>query len=147
MNELGAEDLTDLLVTGVRDLRIGDTDAKRAEAASKLGSARSSLAVGYLVEGLSDRSAEVRRAVVEALGEIGDATALEPLRSLLDKETDPLLQSDTILDAIAKIRAAVTATTSDGFAKATTPFVSVPKTETEDLATRSDRSDIRTQET
>src|SRR5437868_9648747 len=148
MNELGAEDLTDLLVTAVRDLRIGDTDAKRADAARKLGSARSSLAVGYLIEGLSDRSAEVRRAAVEALSEIGDASAVEPLRSLLEKEIDPLLQSNTIVAAIAKIRAAETAETSEGFMKPTISSLPAgPKTDPEDLATRSDRSDMRAQET
>src|SRR6266566_3657461 len=106
MNELGSDDLTDLLVTAVRDLRIGDTDAKRAQAARKLGSARSSLAVSYLIEGLSDKSAEVRCAAVEALGELGDASALEPLGSLLERETDPFLQSNNILAAVTKIRAA-----------------------------------------
>src|SRR5689334_10593628 len=117
MNQLGADDLTNLLVTAVRDLRIGETDSKRADAARRLGGAGSSLAVSYLIEGLSDRSAEVRHAVVEALSEIGDSSALEPLRSLLEKETDPLLQSNTILAAITRIRAAATATTSNPFAK------------------------------
>lgn len=105
MSELGKENLTDLLVTAVRDLRIGDTDA-RADAARRLGSARSPLAVSYLVEGLSDPAVEVRRAAVEALGEIGHPSGINPLRSLLEKETNPLLESRIILEAIARIREA-----------------------------------------
>src|SRR5581483_2417874 len=126
MTELGTDNLTDLLVTAVRDLRIGDTESKRVEAARRLGSARSPLAVSYLVEGLSDSSSDVRRASVEALGEIGHASAIAPLRSLLEKETSPLVESKTILDAIARIRSGAPATHANGFAGSARPSAVAP---------------------
>jgi HEAT repeat protein len=104
MNEIETERLTNILVKAIRDLRIGETTSQRAEAARRLGSARSQLAVSYLVESLSDQAPEVRGAAVEALGEIGDPAAIPPLRELLDRETNPLVNPATISNAIDRIR-------------------------------------------
>src|SRR5438128_10599324 len=100
MNELETEHLTDLLVTAVRELRAGDSAAQRAQAARRLGHTQSQVALRYLIEGLSDNAPEVRLAVVEALGEIGDPASIEPLRDLLDRETSPVVNLTTILNTI-----------------------------------------------
>ncbi|HEV2903617.1 MAG TPA: HEAT repeat domain-containing protein, partial [Pyrinomonadaceae bacterium] len=104
MSEPETNSLKDLLVTAVSDLRIGHTAAQRAEAAHKLGRAQSRIAVSYLIEALSDSAPEVRNAAVEALGEICDQAAIDPLRSLLDRETSPVVSKAKIRQVIGRIK-------------------------------------------
>src|SRR5687768_590054 len=79
MTDSQNKSLKELLVSSARDLRLGATVTERAEAAQKLGSTRSRIAVSYLLDALADSAPEVRRAAVEALSELGDATAIGPL--------------------------------------------------------------------
>src|SRR5947208_56290 len=111
MDEPEENSLADLLVTAVSDLRVGDA-GQRADAARKLGRSRSRIAASYLIEALSDKEPEVRREAVEALAEIRDPAAIEPLQALLDRETDPLISKTFVLDAIEKIKTSGTTRTA-----------------------------------
>src|SRR5438874_1968612 len=105
MGEPEANSLADLLVTAVSDLRVGESATQRAEAARKLGRARSRIASSYLIEALSDKEPEVRREAIEALAEIRDAAAIEPLQFLMARESSPLISKAFLIDAIQKIKA------------------------------------------
>src|SRR5882762_775105 len=102
MSKPETDTLTDQLVTGVRDLLSGNSVELRAEAARNLGRTHSKIAAWYLIEVLSDPAPEVRLAAVEALGEIGDPAAIEPLSKLLDSET--LIDRSIILRAMDRLR-------------------------------------------
>src|SRR6184192_868599 len=105
MHEPDENSLADLLVTAVSELRVGESASQRAEAARKLGRARSRIAASYLIEALSDKEPEVRREAIEALAEIHDAAAIEPLQSLMARESSPLISKTFLLNAIEKIKA------------------------------------------
>ena len=81
MRKIETDILSDVLTTAVTDLLVGDSSAKRAEAARRLGRTHSKFAVTYLIQGLSDKAPDVRLAAVEALGEIGDQGAVDPKRT------------------------------------------------------------------
>src|SRR6266550_60873 len=104
MSKPETDALTDLLVTAVSDLLIEDSPEQRAEAARRLGRTNSKFAVWYLIQALSDEAPEVRLAAVEALGEIADPAAIDPLNSLLERETSSLVSRTTILEAMNKVR-------------------------------------------
>ncbi len=87
----------------IAQLRDGDSPAERAGAARKLGVACDPEAVSHLVTALSDGAPEVRRASTEALGQIGDASALAPLNELLLTETSRQLPQAVIRHAINSI--------------------------------------------
>jgi HEAT repeat protein len=75
-----------------------------AGAATGLGLLKEKTAVEPLLALLDAESGELRRAVIEALGRIGDARAVEPIERLRD---DPLLgvmdpPSETLKDALNK---------------------------------------------
>jgi HEAT repeat protein len=55
---------------------------EREGAARTLGAAKDACAVDALIDALSDKEASVRRAACDALGEIGDIRALEPILRL-----------------------------------------------------------------
>src|SRR6185312_3206895 len=59
-----------------RDLRTADSPGERAAAARKLGAIKSRLATTHVAAALHDSAPEVRRSAVEALGEIGDPSAV-----------------------------------------------------------------------
>ena len=86
-----------------RDLRTADSPAERAAAARKLGSVRSRLATAHLIAALFDSAPEVRRAAVEALGQIGDPSAVVPLNALLARETSRQVPESTVRQAIESI--------------------------------------------
>lgn len=68
---------------------LNDPDAMvRAQAAVKLGKSKDPDAVQFLVQALTDRDEEVRRATIEALGEIGD-------RSVAPKAIDVLVRDES----------------------------------------------------
>ena len=61
------------------------------------------MATPHLVGALSDSAPEVRRASVEALGQIGDPAAIAPLNELLMSETSRQLPEAVIRHAINSI--------------------------------------------
>src|SRR5450432_2543310 len=104
MTTIETDTLSDLLAPAITDLLVGDSPAQRVEAVRRLGRIQSKFAVTYLVQSLLDIDPEVRLAIVEALGEIDDPAAIEPLSELLDRETSPLFNRDTLLQTIDKLR-------------------------------------------
>ncbi|HEY0385490.1 MAG TPA: HEAT repeat domain-containing protein, partial [Pyrinomonadaceae bacterium] len=82
------------------DLRTAEAPAERASAARSLGLSREQAATPHLVAALEDNSPEVRRAVVEALSELGDAAAVAPLEALLEREHDRKVPHSLIRRAI-----------------------------------------------
>src|ERR1043165_6058281 len=113
MSDSETNSLKELLVTSARDLRLGPTAAERAEAAQKLGHSRSRVAVSFLIDALNDAAVEVRLAVIEALSEIRDATAIAPLESLLDRENISAGEKAKIAAAIGEIKTGVSGPASD----------------------------------
>src|SRR6185437_4939193 len=106
MSDLETNSLADVLVTAIRDLRFGTSVAQRVRAVQSLASVRSQVAAGYLIDALSDDAPEVRATAVEALAELENPSALEPLRSLLERETNPNVDR-AISDAIDQIETAL----------------------------------------
>ena len=99
-----ANNPSDILVNTVTELLIGKSSAQRAEAARNLGRTGNRIAATYLIQGLSDRSPEVRLAAVEVLADLGDSRAIGPLSQLLDTETSPLVDRSVIIEALAALR-------------------------------------------
>jgi len=81
-------------------LRIADAQAERASSARALGLVRDTVATPHLVAALEDSSSDVRRAAVEALAEIRDPFAVEPLSHLLQRERDRKVPRTLIQRAI-----------------------------------------------
>ncbi|HYH87081.1 MAG TPA: HEAT repeat domain-containing protein [Pyrinomonadaceae bacterium] len=69
-----------------RDLIEAEAPAERAAAARSLALVGDRAATPNLVAALEDRSIDVRRAAVEALGELRDPSAVAPLEALLERE-------------------------------------------------------------
>jgi len=57
----------------------------RLSAVNYLAGQRDARATDALIRALRDRSSDVRRAAIDGLGEVGDARAIEPLRSLSER--------------------------------------------------------------
>jgi HEAT repeat protein len=70
----------------VGDLSKAEAPAERAAAARSLAIVRDRAATPHLVAALEDKSIDVRRAAVEALGELRDPVAIGALESLLERE-------------------------------------------------------------
>ncbi|HEX7999283.1 MAG TPA: HEAT repeat domain-containing protein [Pyrinomonadaceae bacterium] len=70
------------------DLRTAEAPGERASAARALGSAQDQTATPHLIAALEDSSPEVRRAVIEALAELRDSSAVAPLEAMLERERD-----------------------------------------------------------
>jgi HEAT repeat protein len=83
-----------------RNLRIADAQAERAASARALGLVRDQAATPHLIAALDDPSPDVRRAVVEALAELKDPSALQPLGELLQREHDRKVPRSLIQRAI-----------------------------------------------
>ena len=98
----------------LRQLKSAD-EAKRLEAARRLGRSADARASEYLISLLADASTEVRAAAANSLGRLGEKRAMEPLLKLLDANpTWPVRQN------------AITALASLGdpqVAKAIVPYV------------------------
>ena len=86
-----------------RDLLVGESPATRANAARVLGAIGKHQVIAYLIAALSDSAAQVRRAAVEGLAEIGDSAAIEPLKALLLRETKNEVPETVIQHAIYSI--------------------------------------------
>lgn len=69
-----------------RDLSEAEAPAERAAAARSLALVGDRAATPHLIAALEDRSIDVRRAAVEALGALRDPSAVAPLESLLERE-------------------------------------------------------------
>ncbi len=96
----------------------------RRRAARAMGGIRNSRAVGALVKSLADGNPNVRVAVAEALGEIGDESAIPALQKLFADMTTtttgrPRAVRDVAAAAIRKIRSAKKPTTQPADAAAT----------------------------
>lgn len=83
----------------LRDLENGN-DKARAQAAAALGdvsaAAERERAAAALIAATADKVSTVRSAAARSLGEIGDASAIEPLLGLLDDGAAPVRQVATI---------------------------------------------------
>jgi hypothetical protein len=82
------------------DLRTAEAPAERASAARALGFSQDNTATPHLVAALEDTSPEVRRAVIEALAELRDPSAVGPLEALLKTERDRKVPHNLIQRAI-----------------------------------------------
>jgi hypothetical protein len=69
-----------------RDLIEAEASAERSAAARSLALVGDRAATPNLIAALEDRSIDVRRAAVEALGELRDPSAVAPLESLMERE-------------------------------------------------------------
>jgi len=72
---------------------IEDTNYKiRVQAALVLGRLADPRATQALIKALADPNKTVRGIAAQALGQVGDAVAVDPLRDLLRRETDPFVR-------------------------------------------------------
>ena len=83
-----------------RDLRVGESANDRAAAARRLSFVRDREATPHLIAALDDSSPDVRRASVEALMDVRDPSAIAPLNSLMQTETDRKVPRSLIKHAI-----------------------------------------------
>jgi HEAT repeat protein len=83
-----------------RNLQTAEAPGQRASAAHALSLLRERAATPHLVAALEDPSAEVRRTSVEALAELRDPAALEPLEALRWRETSRQVPRALIMRAI-----------------------------------------------
>ncbi|HEY0405026.1 MAG TPA: HEAT repeat domain-containing protein [Pyrinomonadaceae bacterium] len=82
------------------DLRTAEAPAERSSAARALGLSQDQTATPHLIAALEDDVPEVRRAVIEALAELRDPSAVEPLEALLKREQDRKVPHGLIRRAI-----------------------------------------------
>ena len=82
------------------DLQNAEAPAERASAARALGLLKERSATPYLIAALKDPAAEVRRAAVGSLAEIGDPAAVEPLKALREGEKERNVPRSLIQRAI-----------------------------------------------
>ncbi len=83
-----------------RDLRTADSENERAAAARRLSFVQDREATPHLIGALADSSPDVRRAAVEALMDLRDPAAIQPLNSLLQTESDRKVPRNLISQAI-----------------------------------------------
>ncbi|MFN2578452.1 MAG: HEAT repeat domain-containing protein [Pyrinomonadaceae bacterium] len=83
-----------------RDLRVAESDNERAAAARRLSFVHDPEAAPHLIGALGDSSPDVRRAAVEALMDLRDPSAIGPLNTLLQSETDRKVPRTLIKHAI-----------------------------------------------
>lgn len=65
----------------------------RVQAALVLGKLADPRATRALIKALADTNKTVRGIAAQALGQVGDSSAVDPLRDLLRRETDPFVRS------------------------------------------------------
>lgn len=83
-----------------RDLRIAEAPVERAAAARRLSFVHDREATPHLIAALEDSAPEVRRTAVEALMDLRDPTAIGPLNSLMQTESDRKVPRTLIKHAI-----------------------------------------------
>jgi hypothetical protein len=82
------------------DLRVAESANERAAAARRLSFVHDREATPHLIAALDDSSSDVRRAAVEALMDLRDPSAIAPLNSLMQTETDRKVPRSLIKHAI-----------------------------------------------
>jgi HEAT repeat protein len=90
----------DYLDEATKNLRTADAPAERAAAARALGYVKDKSTTPHLIAALEDEAPEVRRASVEALADLRDPSAAEPLKALLASERDRKVPKNLIKSAI-----------------------------------------------
>jgi hypothetical protein len=90
----------DYLDEATKSLRTADAPAERAAAARALGYVKDRSTTPHLVAALEDEAPEVRRASVEALADLHDPAAVQPLHDLLVRERDRKVPKNLIKNAI-----------------------------------------------
>jgi len=90
----------DYLDEATKNLRTADAPAERAAAARALGYVKDKSTTPHLIAALEDKAPEVRRASVEALADLRDPSAAEPLKALLARERDRKVPRNLIKSAI-----------------------------------------------
>lgn len=83
-----------------RDLRVAESANERAAAARRLSFVHDREATPHLIGALHDASPDVRRAVVEALMDLRDPSAIGPLNNLMQTENDRKVPRTLIKHAI-----------------------------------------------
>src|SRR5947209_10551774 len=83
-----------------KNLRTAEAPAERAAAARTLGYVQDKSTTPHLVAALEDEAPVARRASVEALKELRDPSAVEPLSQLLEREKDRKVPKSLIRSAI-----------------------------------------------
>jgi HEAT repeat protein len=81
-----------------------DEPTTRVYAVDGLGMQHYQRATDALIAALADPSPEVCRAVIRALGMVGDPRAVEPLRAFAKRPAGSKLEADLVQEAITKIR-------------------------------------------
>jgi hypothetical protein len=89
------------------DLRTAEAPGERASAARALGLSQDKTATPHLIAALEDTAPEVRRAVIEALAELRDPSAVAPLEAVLKREQDRKVPHGLIRRAIEASTVAV----------------------------------------
>jgi hypothetical protein len=90
----------DYLDEATKNLRTAAAPAERAAAARSLGYVKDRSTTPHLVAALEDEAPEVRRASVEALADLHDPSAVQPLHDLLVRERDRKVPKNLIKNAI-----------------------------------------------
>jgi HEAT repeat protein len=90
----------DYLDEATKNLRTAHAPAERAAAARALGYVKDKSATPHLIAALEDEAPEVRRASVEALADLREPSAAEPLQALLARERDRKVPKNLIKGAI-----------------------------------------------
>jgi HEAT repeat protein len=90
----------DYLDQATKNLRTADAPAERAAAARALGYVKDKSTTPHLIAALEDEAPEVRRASVEALADLRDPSAAEPLKEMLARERDRKVPKNLIKSAI-----------------------------------------------
>jgi hypothetical protein len=90
----------DYLDEATKNLRTADAPAERSAAARALGYVKDKSTTPHLIAALEDEAPEVRRASVEALVDLRDPSAAEPLKALLERERDRKVPKSLIKNAI-----------------------------------------------
>ena len=105
LGELGGHDAVTALLEALQKARTDDDEEILEAAASALGKTGSSRAAPGLISLLESvaSSAGLLRIVVRALGEIGDASAIDPLRQMLAQKYDDAILVPLLADAFARL--------------------------------------------
>ena len=105
LGELGGHDAVTALLEALQKARTDEDEEILEAAASALGKTGSSRAAPGLISLLESgaSSAGLLRIVVRALGEIGDASAIDPLRQMLAQKYDDPILVPLLADAFARL--------------------------------------------
>jgi HEAT repeat protein len=111
------------------NLRTADAPAERSAAARSLGYLKDKSTTPHLIAALEDKAPEVRRASVEALADLRDPSAIEPLNALLERERDRKVPKNLIKGAIEASTVVEEETPTMEAAEAAVPVMGATSTE------------------